>query len=87
MAESVAKSETRRPLSEVIAARREWLLTDRLELARRIVLQLQSLHHDGRTHRAIGLDTVRVDGEDHAYLDAPPDLRCFGGDQVDPGPD
>ena len=45
---------------------------------------MQSLHRSGRTHRAIGLETVTVDEQLVSHVAPGPALRRLGGDCSDP---
>ncbi len=84
MAETFAKSERLRRLSELLAERPDWPLRDRLVLVQRLARQVQTLHQNGRIHRAIGIDAVTVDGQLRPQLPPPAGPRRFGGDDSDP---
>ena len=84
MADTFSKSETPRRLSELLAEPHRWPLKKRLLLVHRLALQVQSLHQNGRTHRAICLEQVIVDQQRRPQLVPPPGPRRFGGEDADP---
>ncbi len=84
MADTFSKSETPRRLSELLAEPRRWPLKKRLLLVHRLALQVQTLHQNGRTHRAICLEQVIVDQQRRPQLAPPPGPRRFGGEACDP---
>ena len=57
----LAHSIVSRPLAELLAAGPSWTLQERLALAERMALAVQTLHSRGSTHRAIDAATITVD--------------------------
>ena len=84
MTGAAADSLSGRPLSQWLAAGRGCSLKDRLVLVQCLARQVQTLHHQGRTHRAIGIEEVTVDQQLRPQLPPPAGPRQFGGDQSDP---
>ena len=76
MAETFAKPSRLRRLSELLAERPDWPLRERLLLVERLARQVQSLHQNGRIHRAIAVEQVSVDGEGRPQL-PPPGVAAF----------
>ncbi len=80
MVKTFVTPEVPRPLAEVLARRPKWSAGHCLRLIHRLALHVQSLHEQGRLHRAIGVETVTVDEQLRPTLDPPVGPRCFGGD-------
>ncbi len=55
-----------------------------LTIFRRLLAAVRTLHSNGRTHRAIGPDAVRLDPAGDATLTAPDPVREFDGSGADP---
>ena len=84
MADTFTKSKKLPFLSELLAERGDLSLKDRLTLFQRLARQVQTLHQNGRIHRAISIDAVAVDEKLRPYLPPPAGPRRFGGDDCDP---
>jgi len=84
MADPFAKSETARRLSDVPDGEQSRSVQDSLVLIRRLALQVRALHEQGRTHRAIGAETVSVDEQLRPDLSPPARLQHFGINDADP---
>ena len=84
MTGAAAESLPRRPLSLWLADQHECPLKDRLALVQRLAQQVQTLHGQGRIHRAISIDDVTVDEQLRPQLPPPAGPRNFGGDDADP---
>jgi formylglycine-generating enzyme required for sulfatase activity/serine/threonine protein kinase len=84
MAETILKSRTRGRLSELLAQPGTWSLRDRLVLVRNLAERVQTLHGQGRTHRAIRAESVNVDDGLRPRLDPPALPERFGGEGADP---
>ena len=55
--------DTPRRLSELLEPGHAWPPADGLLLIRRLARRARSLHREGQTHRAIGIDAVTVDAQ------------------------
>ncbi len=84
MADPSAKPKTDRHLSDLLIEGRAWPFLASLNLIHRLTLQVQTLHQQGRTHRAISAETISIDPEVRAQLGPPAEARRFGGDDADP---
>ena len=84
MADTFTKSKKLPFLSELLAERGDLSLKDRLTLFQRLARQVQTLHQNGRIHRAISIDAVAVDEQLRPHLPPPAGPRRFGGDDCDP---
>ena len=84
MADTYAKSNVLGSLAQWLAGQHDWPLTDRLVLIERLVRQVQTLHQDGRLHRAITAEAVALGDEMRPELSSPGPPRHFGGDDCDP---
>jgi len=71
MVETYVTPEVPPRLAEVLARRPKWSAGHCLRLIHRLALYVQSLHEDGRAHRAIDVETVAVDEQLRPTL-APP---------------
>jgi len=80
MSKTSASSKTLALLAKQVAALGRRPLAERLELLRRLTLLVHSLHHNGRTHRAIGVETVWIDAGFRPRLAKVPASRRFGGE-------
>ena len=74
----------KRRLSELLDEGCDWSALDRLELWRRVALQVRELHEAGQVHRSVDLEHVRVDRELRPELVAASGPRRFGADSSDP---
>jgi len=84
MADTLTKSDEPRRLSQWLRDRQPWSLADRLLLIQKLATQVRTLHESGRTHCAITVDEVLVDGEFEPQLGPPAPLCRFGGEHSDP---
>ncbi len=85
MVDTFIRSERLRGLSELLAERRDWPLKERLAFVQKLARQVQTLHQNGRIHRAIGIDAIGVDEQLRPHLSPPGAPRRFGGeDDCDP---
>jgi serine/threonine protein kinase/formylglycine-generating enzyme required for sulfatase activity len=84
MADALANPEAARSLADCLAEGHAWSVGDSLVLTRELALQVQTLHQSGRTHRAIGGETVTLAGPRRAALGPAPAVRPFGGEDSAP---
>ncbi len=80
----LAHSIVSRPLAELLAAGPSWTLQERLALAERMALAVQTLHSRGSTHRALDAATITVDEQLRPKIGPPAGPRRFGGEHSDP---
>ena len=85
MADVFAKSGALHSLLQWLAEQPDWPLKDRLALVQRLARQVQTLHQNGRIHRAISIDAVTVDERLQPQMPPPAGVRRFGGEDSDPG--
>ncbi len=80
----LANSTVSQPLAEWLASGPAWTFKERLALAERMALAVQTLHSQGSTHRALDAATVTVDEAFRPKIGPPAGPRRFGGEHSDP---
>ena len=84
MGHPLANLEQPRSLAQLLEEGHAFPAGASLELMRRLTVQVERLHREGRTHRAIGADQVTMDRDLRPQLSAPAPPRGFGGPSSDP---
>ncbi len=84
MSKSIVGSAASRGLKAILAERGALPAAEALTIFRQLLAGVRTLHADGRTHRAIGPDAVRLDLAGEATLTAPGPVREFDGSSADP---
>ncbi len=84
MPELATNSVVSRPLVEWLVADPSWTLKERLALAQRMALAVQTLHSQGSTHRALDAAAITVDEQLRPQIGLPAGPRRFGGEHSDP---
>ena len=84
MATSSVRSAPSLYLTAVLAERGALPVEEGLPLLRQLLAQVRALHAAGRTHRAIGPQTVRLDPAGCATLTDPVPVQELGGADADP---
>ena len=80
----LANSTVSQPLAEWLASGPAWTFKERLALAERMALAVETLHSQGSTHRALDAATVTVDEAFRPKIGPPAGPRRFGGEHSDP---